>query len=161
MTNRLAPGVILALATTLAATGCADGGNNSTWAKSSSTSSEVATSTASSRSQVATTATPTATTPSEAAPSTPTGPPIGTATMKVTGPGPATIRYQINGGPQQTESNVVLPWEKQYPVYKEIQTSVSADAGDAELICTIIMNGNLLVSFVTQPRPTCSFADYD
>jgi hypothetical protein len=80
--------------------------------------------------------------------------------MKVTGPGSATIRYQINGGAEQVETNVALPWEKQYPVYKEIQTSVSADAGDAELICTIIMN-NLLVSFVTQPRPTCSFADYD
>ena len=50
-------------------------------------------------------------------------------------------------------------WEKQYPVYDEIQTSVTADAGDAELIGTIIMDGKL-VSFVTEPRLTCSFAYY-
>ncbi len=79
--------------------------------------------------------------------------------MTVRGPGPATIRYKINGGVEQTETNMALPWEKQYPVFDEIQTSVSADAGDTELICTIIMDGNL-VSFVTQPRPTCSFAYY-
>jgi hypothetical protein len=57
------------------------------------------------------------------------GPQIGTATMRVSGaPGPVTLRYQINGGPQQTETGVTLPWEKQYPVYNEISTSVSADA---------------------------------
>ena len=71
-----------------------------------------------------------------------------------------TIRYQINGAPEQTETNVTLPWSKQYPVFKEIDTSVSADGGDAELICTIIMDGKL-AAFVTQPRPTCSFAYYE
>lgn len=97
----------------------------------------------------------TTTTPTVA---TPTGPPVGTATMQVRGgTGPVTIRYQINGGPEQTESNVTLPWEKQYSVYDKLDTSVTADGGSTELICTIIMDGNL-VAFVTEPRPTCSFA---
>jgi hypothetical protein len=73
------------------------------------------------------------------------------------GAGPATIRYQINGGPEQTEANVTLPWEKQYPVYSEVQSSVTADGGDAELICSIMMDGKLL-AFKTESRPTCSFA---
>jgi hypothetical protein len=86
------------------------------------------------------------------------GNPIGTATMRVSGdPGPVTLRYQINGGPEQTETDVSLPWEKQYPVYNEISTSVSADGGDTAVTCTITMDGNL-VSFKTEPRPTCSFA---
>jgi hypothetical protein len=80
--------------------------------------------------------------------------------MKVSsGTGPVTIRYQINGAPEQTETNVTLPWEKEYPVYDKIESSVTADGGDAELICTIIMDGNL-VSFKTEARPTCSFAYY-
>ncbi|MGN7778837.1 hypothetical protein ACTJJE_04870 [Mycolicibacterium sp. 22603] len=91
---------------------------------------------------------------------TPEGPPIGTATMQVRGgTAPVTITYQINGEPEQTETNVTLPWEKQYPVYDKVQSSVRADGGDTELICAIIMDGNL-VSFVTEPRPTCSFAYY-
>jgi hypothetical protein len=77
--------------------------------------------------------------------------------MKVMGgAGTVTIRYQINGGPEQTEANVTLPWEKQYPVYDKLETSVSADGGD---MCTIIMDGNL-VSFKTEPSPTCNFAYY-
>jgi hypothetical protein len=93
--------------------------------------------------------------------SVPTGPPIGTATMRVSGAtGPVTIRYQINGGPAQTETAVTLPWEKQYPVFNEIQTSVTADAGDTELDCTIIMDGKL-AAFQTGPRPTCSFAYFN
>jgi hypothetical protein len=88
------------------------------------------------------------------------GPQVGTATMRVSGaPGPVTLRYQINGGPQQTETGVTLPWEKQYPVYNEISTSVSADDGDTAVTCTITMDGKLL-SFQTEPRPTCSFAYY-
>lgn len=88
------------------------------------------------------------------------GAPIGTATMQVRGgTAPVTITYQINGEPEQTETNVTLPWEKQYPVYDKVQSSVRADGGDTELICAIIMDGNL-VSFVTEPRPTCSFAYY-
>ncbi|WP_141867693.1 hypothetical protein [Arthrobacter sp. SLBN-53] len=91
---------------------------------------------------------------------TPEGSPIGTATMQVRGgTAPVTITYQINGEPEQTETNVALPWEKQYPVYDKVQSSVRADGGDTELICTIIMDDNL-VSFVTEPRPTCSFAYY-
>ncbi|AHC23462.1 MULTISPECIES: hypothetical protein [Mycobacteriaceae] len=91
---------------------------------------------------------------------TPEGAPIGTATMQVRGgTAPVTITYQINGEPEQTETNVTLPWEKQYPVYDKVQSSVRADGGDTELICAIIMDGNL-VSFVTEPRPTCTFAYY-
>ncbi|UMB71651.1 hypothetical protein [Mycobacterium paraterrae] len=85
---------------------------------------------------------------------------IGTATMRVSGAtGPVTIRYQINGGPQTTETGVTLPWEKQYPVYDEVSTSVTADGGDDAITCTITMDGKLL-SFKTEPRPTCSFAYY-
>ena len=131
----------------LSATGCAATEGKSTAAESSATSSQ----------SVSTTADTTAS-PSTTAPATPTGAPVGTATMAVRGgAGPATIRYQINGGPEQTETNVSLPWEKQYPVYDEIQSSVTADAGDTELICSIIMDGKLL-AFKTEPRPTCSFA---
>jgi len=88
------------------------------------------------------------------------GPQIGTATMRVSGAtGPVTIRYQINGGPQATETGVTLPWEKQYPVYDEVSTSVTADGGDDPITCTITMDGKLL-SFTSEPRPTCSFAYY-
>lgn len=90
---------------------------------------------------------------------TPTGQPVGTAVMKVSGgSAPVTIRYRINGGPEQTESNVPLPWEKQYSVYNELESQVSADGGDAALTCTIIMNGDKLVSLKSEPRPACSFA---
>lgn len=89
----------------------------------------------------------------------PTGPPVGTAVMKVSGGGaPVTIRYRINGGPEQTETNVPLPWEKQYSVYNEVESQVSADGGDAPLTCTIIMDGDKLVSLKSEPRPTCTFA---
>lgn len=144
MTKHLVASAVLALAVvTVTATGCAgNAANNDNPATAASTTS---------RSAVATT--------TSEAPATPTGQPIGNATMTVRGPGPATIRYTINGGAEQTETNVALPWEKQYPVYDKIQTSVSAEAGDSELICTIIMDGNL-VSSVTEPRPTCSFAYY-
>jgi hypothetical protein len=89
----------------------------------------------------------------------PTGAPVGTAVMKVSGgSAPVTIRYRINGGPEQTETSVPLPWEKQYPVYNELESQVTADGGDAALSCTIIMNGDKLVSFKSEPRPTCNFA---
>jgi glycerate-2-kinase len=99
-----------------------------------------------------------------AAPSTltsvaPTGQPVGTAVMKVSGGSAAvTIRYRINGGPEQTEPNVPLPWEKQYSVYNELESQVTADGGDVALTCTIIMDGDKLVSLKSEPRPTCSFA---
>lgn len=80
--------------------------------------------------------------------------------MQVRGTGPVTITYQINGDPEATETNVALPWEKTYPVYNEVSSSVSADGGETELICAIIMDGNL-VAFQTEPRPTCSFAYYE
>jgi hypothetical protein len=89
----------------------------------------------------------------------PTGAPVGTAVMKVSGgSAPVTIRYRINGGPEQTETSVPLPWEKQYPVYNELESQVTADGGDTALSCTIMMNGDKLVSFKSEPRPTCNFA---
>jgi hypothetical protein len=79
--------------------------------------------------------------------------------MKVSGGSAAvTIRYRINGGPEQTEPNVPLPWEKQYSVYNELESQVTADGGDVALTCTIIMDGDKLVSLKSEPRPTCSFA---
>ncbi|WP_231995567.1 hypothetical protein [Mycobacterium sp. 1274756.6] len=102
----------------------------------------------------------TTTTASPAAP-TPTGPPVGTATMKVVGgPAPVTIRYQINGGAEQVETGVMLPWEKQYDVYDKISSSVTAEGGTEVLACTIVMN-DLLVSYVNEPNPTCTFAYYE
>jgi hypothetical protein len=52
---------------------------------------------------------------------------------------------------------VTLPWEKQYPVYNEVDSSVTADGCDTELSCSIIMDGKLL-AFKSEARPTCSFA---
>jgi hypothetical protein len=90
---------------------------------------------------------------------TPTGQPVGTATMKVSGgSAPVTIRYRINGGLEQTETNVSLPWEKQYSVYNELESQVTADGGDVALTCTIIMGGDKLVSLKSEPRPVCNFA---
>jgi hypothetical protein len=150
MMNRSAFGVVLAFTIiAVAATGCAGNDDKPTSTESAVTRSEGATATASSQS-------PAATTMSETASATPTGQPIGNATMKVSGAGQATIRYQINGGVEQTESNVALPWEKQYPVYNEIQSSVTADAGDAELICSIIMDGKL-AAFQTEPTAHVQF----
>ncbi|WP_245845464.1 hypothetical protein [Mycobacterium arosiense] len=98
-------------------------------------------------------------TPSAQSPAAPAGPPVGTAVMKVSGgSAPVTIRYRINGGPEQTETNVPLPWEKQYPVYNEVESQVSADGGDTPLTCTIIMDGDKLVSLKSEPRPACIFA---
>ncbi|WP_448463104.1 hypothetical protein [Mycolicibacterium sp. XJ870] len=95
-------------------------------------------------------------TTSEAAPA---GKPVGTAVMKVSGgSAQVTIRYRINGGPEKTETDVTLPWEKQYPVYDKLESEVAADGGDAELTCTIMMDGDMLVAFKTEPRPVCTFA---
>lgn len=89
----------------------------------------------------------------------PTGQPVGTATMKVSGgSAPVTIRYRINGGQEQTEANVPLSWEKQYSVYNELESQVTADGGDVALTCTIIMDGDKLVALKSEPRPTCNFA---
>ena len=90
----------------------------------------------------------------------PTGPSVGTATMKVVGgPTPVTIRYRINGGPEtRTESAVTLPWSKDYPVYNEVSSSVSVTGG-TEVDCAIMM-GSSLVSYKTEPNPTCEFAYY-
>ncbi len=88
----------------------------------------------------------------------PTGTPVGTATMRVVGGStPVTIRYRINGGPETTENNVTLPWSKDYPVYNQVSTSVSVTGVGAT--CTITMGSNL-VSFKTDPHPTCEFAYY-
>ncbi|QRY46944.1 hypothetical protein JVX93_09165 [Mycolicibacterium boenickei] len=89
----------------------------------------------------------------------PTGAPVGTAVMKVIGgSAPVTIRYRINGGAEQTETNVTLPWEKQYTVYDELESEVAADGGSAALTCTITMDGDKLVSFKTEVKPVCSFS---
>lgn len=139
MTNRYAFGVVLAaVLITAGATGCAGVEGTPTMAPAQSQ---------------------TATTTSEPSPTSLTGQPIGNATMKVSGPSLATIRYQINGGVEQIESDVTLPWEMEYPVYNEVASSVTADGGDAELTCSIIM-GDMLAAFKTEARPTCSFAYY-
>ena len=91
---------------------------------------------------------------------TPTGAPVGTAVMKVDGGGTVTLRYTINGGPEQTEINVTLPWEKTYDAHNQISSSVSVDSGGREVMCTITFNRNMLVSHVTKPDPTCTFAYY-
>jgi predicted small secreted protein len=155
MAHRSATGVVLAMVVVaLAATGC-----NTTGGK------PVAANSPAVHSSAATTAPSAPTSPSSTSSKTPaaapTGPPVGTATMQVSGAaGPVTIKYQINGGPEQTETNVTLPWEKQYPVYNQIESSVTADAGDTELSCNIIMDGKL-VALKSEPRPTCSFAYFD
>lgn len=138
--RRYAVGVMISVA----ATGCTKA-----------TAPPAATTTSSGTSQTTTSAPP-ASTPTSVAP---TGAPVGNAVMKVSGgSAPVTIRYRINGGPEQTETNVPLPWEKQYPVYNELESQVTADAGDAPLTCTITLNGDKLVSFKTEPRPVCNFA---
>lgn len=89
----------------------------------------------------------------------PTGAPVGTAVMEVRGgSAPVTIRYRINGGAEQTETGVTLPWTKQYSVYPELESEVAADGGNTELICTIIMDGDKLVSFKTEVKPVCNFS---
>lgn len=145
MTKRLAIGALLSIAVVVASTtGCTTTEGTPTAAEPPATTRPGTTSSA--------------TTTSEAPAATPTGPPIGTATLQVSGgTGPVTIRYQINGGPEQSETGVTLPWEKQYPVFDQVQSSVTADVGDAELICSIVMDGKLL-AFKSEPRPTCSFA---
>ncbi|WP_135459621.1 hypothetical protein [Mycobacterium sp. DL99] len=89
----------------------------------------------------------------------PTGAPVGSAVMKVTGgSAPVTIRYRINGGTEQTETNVTLPWEKQYSVFDKLESEVAADGGSAALTCTIMMDGDKLVSFKTEVKPVCNFS---
>ncbi|MGB7871140.1 MAG: hypothetical protein WBM01_23225 [Mycobacterium sp.] len=146
MANRSAVGVVLAVVVVaLAAAGC-----NTTAGKPVAADSAATTAHA-----------PSAPTSSSTPAAAPTGPPVGTATMQVRGAAsPVTIKYQINGGPEQTETDVTLPWEKQYTVYNEIESSVTADGGDAELTCTIIMDGKLL-ALKSEPRPTCSFAYFE
>jgi hypothetical protein len=157
MANRSAAGFVLGVAiVTIAATGCATEGKP-THAESAGNRS-LATATSSETPSVTTPQTSSATVTSEPLAPTPIGQPVGTATMEVVGGvGVATIRYQINGGPEQTETNVTLPWAKQYCVYNEVQSSVTADAGESELTCSITMDGKLL-AFKSQSRPTCSFA---
>ncbi|MDH6195507.1 glycerate-2-kinase [Mycobacterium frederiksbergense] len=89
----------------------------------------------------------------------PTGTPVGTAVMMVTGgSAPVTIRYRINGGAEQTETDVRLPWEKQYSVYDKLESEVAADGGSSRLTCAITMDGDKLVSFKTEVQPVCNFS---
>lgn len=102
---------------------------------------------------------PTRTTTESPTAAEPTGAPVGTAVMRVTGgTAPVTIRYRINGGEEQTESSVMLPWEKQYSVYEKLESEVAADGGSEPLGCSIIMDGDKLVSFKTEVKPVCSFS---
>lgn len=117
----------------------------------------VAESTSATASHAASTSETTTTTAAKVAE--PTGVPVGKAVMKVIGgSAPVTIRYRINGGEEQTEANVTLPWEKSYDVYNEVESEVSADGGSAELTCTITMDGDKLVSYKTEAKPVCNFA---
>ena len=157
MAHRSATGRMLAVVVVaLAAAGC-----NTTGGKPVAADSAPARSSAATNSPITTAPAPSASTSSKTPAAAPTGAPVGTATMRVSGAaGPVTIKYQINGGPEQTEKDVTLPWEKQYPVYNEIESSVTADAGDTELSCNIIMDGKL-VALKSEPRPTCSFAYFE
>lgn len=145
--------IVSVVAAGVAATGCTKSGGPAAG-----TSSGVGATTSSSL--AGTTTSPIATSaPPATAPVAPSGAPVGTAVMKVScGSAPVTIRYRINGGPEETEANVALPWEKQYPVYNELESKVSADGGDTALTCTIIMDGDKVVAFKSEPRPACSFA---
>ena len=86
---------------------------------------------------------------------------VGDAVMRVVGDGRATIRWRINGGDEQVETNVALPWEKQYPVYERVSSEVTADAGDTVLGCFIIFRGDMLVAYRNDPQPRCEFAYWD
>ncbi|GAB11198.1 hypothetical protein GOARA_064_02000 [Gordonia araii NBRC 100433] len=100
----------------------------------------------------------TSTPPTQSQAATPTGAPVGSATLEVQGSGTATIRYRINGADEVVEENAALPWTKTYDVFPEISTSVKAE-GPGASGCTITMAGSL-VSFVTDPNPECSYAHY-
>jgi hypothetical protein len=99
-TYRYAVGVIVSVVSAgVAATGCA---------KSTGPAAHTTRTSATSQTTTSASAAPTSGTPTPAAP---TGEPVGTAVMKVSGgSAPVTIRYRINGGPEQTETNVLLPW---------------------------------------------------
>ncbi|MEE3850239.1 hypothetical protein VZC37_07830 [Gordonia sp. LSe1-13] len=77
--------------------------------------------------------------------------------MQVTGDGAVDLTYRINGGAEQTEQGVILPWEKSYSVYPELETSVTVESGARTVGCTITM-GEHLVAFENEPSPTCGFA---
>ncbi|WP_168700788.1 hypothetical protein [Gordonia paraffinivorans] len=97
--------------------------------------------------------------PTTEADATPAGTPVGTATMEVQGSGTAVIRYRINGGPEEVESNAALPWKKEYPVYPKIESTVSAEGPGADG-CTITLSG-LMVSFKAEANPTCGYSHYE
>ncbi|NKY58248.1 hypothetical protein HGA15_19310 [Nocardia flavorosea] len=76
--------------------------------------------------------------------------------MEVTGgTGPATVRYSIDGAAEQVETDVTLPWTKDYPVYDRVSSYVSAEGAS---MCTIILDGTELVAFRSEADPTCRFA---
>lgn len=108
--------------------------------------------------QTAVTSTPADTAEPTTSAAPPSGAQVGTATMEIQGSGTATIRYRINGGAEQTENGATLPWSKQYPVYPELNSSVSAQ-GSGATGCTIMM-ADKIASFKMEPNPTCEFAYY-
>ena len=100
---------------------------------------------------------PAAESPAPASPAPTGGRVVGTAVMRVTGSAaPVTIRYRINGGPEQVETVQALPWERSFEARDQVSSSVTADGGDEILTCTIMM-GSMLVGFKVDPRPTCTF----
>src|ERR1700739_3891424 len=96
MANRSAVGVVLAvIVVALAAAGCNTTAANPVVADSATAHSSAAATTAQG---------PSAPTSSSAPAGAPTGPPAGAATMQVRGAtSPVTIKYQINGGAEQTD----------------------------------------------------------
>ncbi|MDP0398997.1 hypothetical protein [Tsukamurella strandjordii] len=136
--------VTVALAACLAITGC----------------SETVSGTATAPETLSATAIPTSTNTVPAPGTTTSAPPpgavVGTAVMRlIGGAGAVTIRFRINGGPEQTVT-ATTPWEQTFEVRDRMPTQFTADGGDAELTCTIMM-GEMLVALVSQPRPTCGF----
>ncbi len=78
--------------------------------------------------------------------------------MSVTGgSGPVTIRYRINGQPEQTDADVTTPWTKDYPVYPKVETTVAVQG---QAMCTITLKA-MVVSFQPGPNPKCSYAHYE
>ncbi|MGH3726220.1 MAG: hypothetical protein ACRDUS_19090 [Mycobacterium sp.] len=85
-----------------------------------------------------------------------TGNIVGTAVLKVSGDGQATVTWKENGGPAHVEKNVSLPWEHTIDVIAEASSEIRAD-GTGTTGCTITM-GTMLVSFKNEPNPVCEFA---
>ncbi|MFT3714469.1 MAG: hypothetical protein QM774_00580 [Gordonia sp. (in: high G+C Gram-positive bacteria)] len=97
-------------------------------------------------------------TPSVAPPSSIETPAVaGAAKLQVQGTGTATIHYTVNGGDEQTEENVTLPWEKEYGAVDELTSTVKGD-GAGVTGCSITFGGDKLVAMENDPAKECTFA---